>query len=415
MKTRLGLVILLSLGGILLVCQQPSFAGVEGVTFAVTSTADLVDDNPGDGVCSTVFGVCTLRAAIMETNALVGADNITMPAGTYLLSIAGTGENACLTGDLDIVDDLTITGAGASTTIIDANQLDRALHIFTGITVTISDLTVQNGNLPTGQSGGGGISANGILYLSRVVITNNLVNGTLTPDVGGGILAVGGPTDGLYLEDSTISNNYADRGGGIFANHTLYITNTLIYSNSANGGGGLLNYAQAWLTNVTLSGNIAPGSNGGNMRNSAAATLVNVTIANSPDGGGLTNDVPITLINTILAGNSPDNCRIFTSITSDGYNLDSDDTCGLSDVTDLVSVDPLLAPLADNGGPTWTHALGQASPALDGVVAGYCPPTDQRGFMRPIDGNEDGNPLCDIGAFEAGIIRYLPLVLRNGP
>jgi CSLREA domain-containing protein len=191
MKTRLGLVILLGFGGMLMVYQGPSFAKMEGMEFTVNSTADIVDDNPGDGACSTVFGVCTLRAAIMETNALVGANSISLPAGHYMLALPGSNENGCLTGDLDIVDDLTITGAGTGSSVVDANQLDRVVQMSTGNTFALSDLTILGGNLPTGQSGGGGIWADGNRYLSRVEVTNNIMNGEIISDADGGILATG--------------------------------------------------------------------------------------------------------------------------------------------------------------------------------------------------------------------------------
>ena len=86
----------------------------------------------------------------MEANALHGADTIGVPVGTYTLSIAGTDEDAGATGDLDVTDDLTINGAGAAATIIDGGGLDRVFHVFTGSTVTISGVTIQNGKSAVG-------------------------------------------------------------------------------------------------------------------------------------------------------------------------------------------------------------------------------------------------------------------------
>ncbi len=118
--------------------------------FTVNSNIDVVDANPGDGLCQTATpGQCTLRAAVQEANALSGADTITMPADIYTLTIAGAGEDAAATGDLDITGDLTITGAGMATTIVDANSLDRAFHVVSG-TLHLSDLTVQNGQASPG-------------------------------------------------------------------------------------------------------------------------------------------------------------------------------------------------------------------------------------------------------------------------
>ena len=100
-----------------------------GAAFTVDSSADAEDATPGDGICATAAGVCTLRAAIQETNALPGEDAIEVPAGDYVLTIPGSGEDSACTGDLDISDDLILTGAGLDETIIDADGLDRVLDV----------------------------------------------------------------------------------------------------------------------------------------------------------------------------------------------------------------------------------------------------------------------------------------------
>src|SRR5438552_177020 len=100
---------------------------VRATPFLVNSTDDAPDAIPGDGICAKLTGVCTLRAAIMEANMLPGTDTVTLPAGIYRLTIPGAGEDLGATGDLDILDDLFLIGAGASSTVIDAGGLDRVI------------------------------------------------------------------------------------------------------------------------------------------------------------------------------------------------------------------------------------------------------------------------------------------------
>src|SRR5207249_11164567 len=124
-------------------------ASAAPLTFTVNSTADAVDANIGDNACRTAAGVCTLRAAIQEANRNSGTDTISLPtAGVYRLTIAGRNENLAATGDLDIMDAVNITGAGASSVIIDGNGLDRVFDIdlLTNGTVNISGVTIRNGN-----------------------------------------------------------------------------------------------------------------------------------------------------------------------------------------------------------------------------------------------------------------------------
>ncbi|MGD9765682.1 MAG: choice-of-anchor Q domain-containing protein [Candidatus Binatia bacterium] len=340
-------------------------------TFAVDSTADAIDATPGDGACATASGDCTLRAAIMEANALTGPDTITLPAGTYVLAIPGISEDAAATGDLDITEGVTIKGAGAPTTIIDGAGLDRVFHLFNAIGASsISGVTIRNGVAPhTPFSFGGGILQDlSTLSLTACTLTANSVgNG-----YGAGISVRFGT---LTVNDSTIAGNTAVGAGGAVSNGagTVTMTNTTVSGNAAgNAAGGLYNEGGVTVTNCTFNDNL-----GGTIVNSVAAV--------------------ITFKNTIVADSSGGtNCfNAGGSLVSAGHNLSNDATCPFTAPGDLNSVNPLLGPLALNSpGTTHTHALLGGSQAIDSGDNAGCPGTDQRGVTRP------QGSLCDIGAYE---------------
>jgi CSLREA domain-containing protein len=119
---------------------------LHAATFTVDSTGDTVDAVPGDGIYADAAGACTLRAAIQETNALVGADEIELPDGTYQLAIPGTGEDAGATGDLDVTDDLVLIGESAESTAIDANGIDSVLDVATGISLEVMATAFTGGD-----------------------------------------------------------------------------------------------------------------------------------------------------------------------------------------------------------------------------------------------------------------------------
>src|SRR5688500_11576810 len=178
--------------------------------FIVNSTADMVDANPGDGFCETdITGDCTLRAAVQEANALAGADTISLPAGTYELSMSGAGEDSAASGDLDITEEVTITGAGAGATIIDATSLDRVFHVFAAL--DISDLTIQNGL----ASPGGALSVNGIARVTHGAFRNNQANAETAAGTGGAIYV--NTESSAEITQSEFSSNYAYFGGGAVA------------------------------------------------------------------------------------------------------------------------------------------------------------------------------------------------------
>ena len=385
-------------------------------TFTVNSTDDAVDANPGDGSCATAQGVCTLRAAIQEANALAGADTIILPAGVYTLQIGGPREDDGATGDLDIRDHLTIVGADARLTIIDGNQLDRVLHVVNASVVHISDVTIQNGRSdgPAANASGGGILNMGTLTLTRVTVRANSTAG-----FGGGGIANGRE---LTLNGVTVSDNFsAGIAGGIlnglnvFDTGTLTATNTTISGNAANDDtGGIQNhiFSVANLNNVTITNNM---SDADNESGGAIGGILNFP----GDFGGTVN-----LRNTIIAGNKlgisalpffpfPD---CFGTLTSQGHNL-IHDVSGCEIVGDttgnVTGLDPNLDVLKDNGGPTLTHALLPGSPAIDAGDNATCDAEDQRGLGRPFDGDGNGTAICDIGAFE--LVRFLRVSIDIKP
>ena len=111
--------------------------------FIVDSLLDQPDANPGDGIAATASGDTTLRAAVQEANATSGPDAITLPSDLIELSLQGAVDHTAASGDLEITDDLVISGAGLEESIIDASLIDSAFHIQDGVSLTLENLTLQ--------------------------------------------------------------------------------------------------------------------------------------------------------------------------------------------------------------------------------------------------------------------------------
>ena len=412
------------------------------VTFNVNNTLDVADDNPGDGFCHTAAispaaGACTLRAAVMEADMASGVGvTIIVPAGVYSLTVPATVGDDASNGDLNLTTPasgnpvISIVGAGAANTIIDANQIDRVLRVDAGRTAVISGLTLRGGF--ASEVNGGGIENLGTLTVDHSSISGNQAT---APGEGGGISNEGQ----LTVADSTIGpDNSAHGGGGLVNLNTLTLERSTVYGNSAQTGAGIVNGGGTNLTviNSTLSQNTAgtTGGNGGAIENHGTANVYNSTIIfNSADtdpntstaAGGVwsASSGSFNMRNTLVAGNYHDNsfeaADCTGTVNSYGRNLFGTLTpctvvTGSGSWTAVNSLN-LIGPLQNNGGPTWTHALLAGSNAIDGgdpvdgCVDNNSVPldTDQRGIPRVVGAS------CDIGAFEyLPQVLYLPLVRR---
>jgi len=283
---------------------------------------------------------------------------------------------------------LTIIGPGANLLSVQrsaaAGTSDfRIFNIAANVNAAISGLYIFNGN--ASSAFGGGIFNNATLTL-----VNDTIAGNSAPFGGAGIFNNGGV---LTLTNSTVSGNSTNTGGsGILNSGTLTITTSTISGNMANGGsgGGIANTGATTLTNSTIAGNSATGAGGG---------------IHNPGG-------TVSSRNTIMALNTAPSAPDFNGpLMSEGFNLiGNSSSTVISPVifTDQVGtagspLDPLLGPLQDNGGPTFSRALLPGSTALDKGDSGGLT-TDQRGFPRPIDlgsiVNANGGDGSDIGAFE---------------
>jgi beta-glucanase (GH16 family) len=355
----------------------------------VTSTADA--------------GAGSLRRAL----------NSVCAGGTVTFSEALAGETiTLLSGPLTIGKNVTIDASAAPGLAISGNDTDRVFIVNAGATVTIKHLTVRDG---FGFQLAGGILNNGSLTLDHVVVTQN----TMTTSAGefwqggGGIYNGDGAT--LNLIDSSVTGNQAGwSGGGVYSffNTSTTIVRSTISGNVSNDvGGAIRSLGDMAITNSTLSGNRSTGWHGGAIfQTDGDITITNSTIADNigaaeaPStffigqfGGGF---VPtLTLTNTIITGNQWYACEKFASgtvgnVVSGGNNLVQDDSCNPV-ASDVINASAQIGPLADNGGPTLTHALLPGSPAIDAGNDAACPATDQRGITRPQGAH------CDMGAYEA--------------
>jgi cell division septation protein DedD len=297
---------------------------------------------------------------------------------------------------------------------------------------------IQNFPYPMGSATGLGIYNSG----GRLTINSSFVSGNYSQDIqfsggAGGILNLGV----TEIADSVISNNFASGGGGGISNNgMLTITDSIVSHNSTHGGtggigngengtmtitnctvsgntstykqfagpGGISNSGALTISNSTLSGNHSDG-NGGGIHNSGAIKITNSTLVDnfsyqSPylEKGAVYNSTggTLTIGNTILKSGSADpNLNNTGTVISQGYNLCSDTGGGfLNSSGDQINADPMVGPLQDNGGPTFTHQLLPGSPAIDKGDPNFTPPpfSDQRGigYERVV------NERIDIGALE---------------
>ncbi|HSP98245.1 MAG TPA: right-handed parallel beta-helix repeat-containing protein [Candidatus Dormibacteraeota bacterium] len=325
----------------------------------VTTGADTADR-----VCGAH---CSLRAAITVANALPGPDHLALPAGTVTLSIAGANENANASGDLDVTSDLVISGAGADRTLIDAQRLDRVLHV-RNASLELEDLQLRRGRAVAGDGGGVAVQG-GALTLRRVLVRD------CASDNWGGRVYVG--AGDLLIEASTLADNRAERGGGLYFqgfSRQLTIDNSTISGNLASAGGGIfVDQEYGFANTCAITSSTIADNRGGGLRNVAGAFA-------------------LALGNDLLAGNAGGNCAPGSG-HSLGHDLDDDGSCPLIRPSDRPNTAAALRPLAVTGGPTPTQALAAGSAAIDGGDRDTCPPLDQRGQARV--------GTCDIGAHEA--------------
>jgi hypothetical protein len=409
--------------------------------------ADADGDGVGDAcdnctmctVCSSGCDFTSIQAAV---DAASEGDTIELGPETFYENVV-------------VEKSLTIRGAGVDQTVVDGMESAPVFLLQYTLDAILSDMTVQNGSGGVIHEGGylgsltvedctirnsAGMAVSAVGHDLEVTLTNDLIEGNaggvtgrglrMTNSVvrnnGSGIYSYGLATTystALSIDNSVISDN----GSGVMSGGTAHIRHSTISDNQGDGltvQSDLFSFGPT-ISNTTISGNTGDGVVVGEQTYCSSAylcyycepgcsdgccdyfpcppepcclsggSLRNVTVASNWGVGVVSicgSDSPLPQItHSVVASNYEGDCDQALG----GINLSSDATCGFS----LENIDPLLLPLADNGGPTPTHALRPDSPAIDaGGVA--CEPADQRGVFRPQDGDRDGVAACDIGAFE---------------
>jgi Abnormal spindle-like microcephaly-assoc'd, ASPM-SPD-2-Hydin len=339
-----GLLLCLVLAGWL----APGYGGLSVAAAGTTRYVALTGSDSGD--CGGSATPCqTIGYALGQAQA---GDTISIGAGTYA-------------EHLDIEKNLSLVGAGASTTAIDGSTSGRVVTIGisnTAAVVTLSGVTVQHGN--TASSGGGIVNAGSLTLTNSTVVSNT---STGYGNGGGGIYNTGT----LTLTNSTVVSNTATsdgRGGGIYntgtltlttstvlgnsafyfgggidnSSGTLTLTNSTVRGNTAGSGGGISNTGTLTLTNSTVSGNSTSGGNGagGGIENWGTVTLTNSTVSGNSAfygcGGGIGNFGTMTLTNTTVAGNRANSIR-------SGYGCSGGDGGGIYNTGTLTLTTSILA------------------------------------------------------------------------
>lgn len=442
-------------------------AGILAAVLAATPALALdlavtrVDDPVPDGC---IAGDCSLREAVVTANQLSGPDRIVLPAGLYILTIAGGASNNAAVGDLDILGPVEIVGAGAASTVILASHGNRHFNITPGAAATLSGLRLDGGRAGVG----GSILMNGTLVMRDAILSNNQATveggairsassvhmivqrvrfeGNLAAGPGGAVQT--GTAGGSFAESVFVDNAGTD--GGAIAGYDIRVRDSLFQGNSASGSGGAIDSEagcscshlevrdstfagnQAGVVGAggairvghafqvvqsTFSGNsagiggalhVANADLGGPYRIEASTIAGNTAVLN---GSGVffaaTQSPDLALVNTLIAGTCVRSGAGSGTLQGQGSVESPGNTCNLpaGNLANVTAGQLALAPLADNGGPTPTRLPGPASALVGAGNNASCQRLDQRGRVR-----SDGD--CDAGAVEVGASN--DVIFRNG-
>ncbi len=402
-----------------------------------TSNLSLSRERMGGGIYN--LGTLTLDSSIVSNNSVLNPalNSPVLGGGIYntgTLEVNNStlsSNSAANGGGIYNQGTLTVSNSTLSSNLAGARNTANGGGIYnTGTTKVLNSTITDNSARANGSAGGGGILNAGHLTVSTSTLNNNNV-GSNNGSSGGGIANTN--TGTLEISNSTLSGNSAGLyGGGISNGGTMTVSNSTISGNSAAIGGGISNGSTMTVSNSTISGNSASGKNqlfdfskvGGGIYNDGTLTLMfsTLTLNSAANGAGVYNEPGLVIggfvvfpvsgttnvRHTIIAGNinSTDgvNPDVSGTFSSNGYNLigDSTGSTGFGSPGDIVGtsdnpIDPKLASLDFNGGPTQTIALLPDSPAIDAgdrTILDTDPITDQRGLPR-VSGVGS-----DIGAFE---------------
>lgn len=340
-----------------------------------------VDSNGcmGTGATYNLNITCTINPVVTNANdngegSLRYTITTACPGSTITFDTArvfATPQTITLTsGEMVIGKNLTINGTGANRLTVSGNHASRIFNINSGATVTLDNLTIANGKVSNDMinRGGGIYNLNSTLIITNSTLSGNSISGS-NAGAGAGIFNDGGT---LTIINSTISGNAASGGGGLNRGGGIF--------NTTNASGSTFNVGNLTIINSTLSDNSTSGGAGGGIFNNGTLTITNSTLSgnatNGGAGGGIFSDSGIVNTrNTIIAGNnsSSNGSDVYGPFNSQGHNLigKSDGSGGFTNGTNgdqvgslAAPLDPRLGALANNGGPTQTHALNLDSPAI---------------------------------------------------